>query len=614
MDERAFGLGATTCYTHTESVVLVTRRQPSLLRDGEDDLISVAIAEWQQHAKGRGIYYLVDPATELPLAVPASEVPEFEPGTYVAFVAYETSGFHTGRNDRSSMEFLINTRLWDAPLPVRHMNHVATGDHPKDHQGRRRSFETARRDRRDLHAEMPFRLAGSTYRLPIDVHYFEAGPSADKGGMRNFVAQGHAVMLVANGQVHKHWDSQELKHRADRLPKLHDRMLVVVYLDEIPVEDRTGRLFTPDRVDLVKNADANRLQDQIAAFLNSWEELREINNDLVRKALEDRAGGRSTMKIAEQIKSQMAFKGGFKLAGERDGDGERPRKKWAAAHLWPDPTTLEGPLQITAVPGKTKFIYFHLNAEDEFFASGRGKLEVACNHPRVGDAELVPGTELHRGLVRVSLLVPEDVEPGDATITTSVTGWLRAAGGIGDDVQWITKLEILDPAEKREREKKDPPKDKKGGPTSGPLVALLWRQNDDFEDWDGGVPGHIESVEAQVLAERVEDYKELAAQGSTPVPTIYLNEDYTPLKKYESWRAKTIGTRGLDDARDRYAVAAGVGMLVLHERELQRIKASKPEPDAEDARAQRQAVARSALAMMPGIDKLMREAGLEQTE
>lgn len=568
----AFGLGATTCYTHAQFVVLVTRRQPSLLKDGEEDLISVAIAEWQQHAKGRGIYYLVDPATKLPLAVAASEVPEFEPGTQLAFVSYETSGFHAGRNDRSSMEFPMNTRLWDAPLPVRHMNHVATGDHPKDHQGRRRGFANPRPDRRDLHGEMPFRLAGSTYRLPIDVHYFEAGPSADKGGMRNFVAQDHAVMLVANGQVHKHWDSQELKYRAERLPKLHDRMLVVVYLDEIPVEGRTGRLFTPDRVDLVKNDDANRLQDQIAAFLNSW------------------------------------------LTGERDGAGERPRKKWAAAHLWPDPTTLEGPLKVTAVPGKTKFLYFHVNAEDDFFASGRGKLEVACDHPRVGDAELVPGTELHRGLVRVSLLVPEDVEPGDATITTSVTGWAKAAGGVGDDLQWLTKLEILDAAEKKEQEQNAPPKDKQGSSTSGPLVALIWRKSDDFEDWDGGVPGHVESVEAEVLAETVDEYKELAAQGSTPVPTIYLNDDYTPLKKYESWRAKSVGIRGLDDARDRYAVATGVGMLVLYEREVTRTKAGKAEPDAEDARAERQAVARAALAMMPDIDKLMREAGLEQTE
>lgn len=610
----AFGMGGTTCYPHTDYVVLVTRRRPEFLDEGEEDVISVAVAEWQQHSKGRGIYYLVDPATDLPLAVPAADVPDFEPGTHLAFVSYQTSGFHTGRNDRSSLEFLLNTRLWDPPLPVRLMNHVATGDHPKDHQGRRRLFQTPREDRRDLRTEMPFRLAGRTYRIPIDVHYFEAGPSADKGGMRNFVAQDHAVMLVANGQTHKHWTPRELKHRADRLPKLYDRLLVVAYLDEIPVEDRTGRLFTPDRVDLVKNDDANRLQDQIGALLNSYEPLRELNNELVRKALENRSEGRSTMKIAERIRTQLAFKGGFKLSGDKEGDGERPRKTWARAELWADPTTLEGPERVTVKPGTTKFLHYHVNAVDEFFASGRGRLDVVCDHPRIGEAELIAGTDLHRGIVRVSLLVPEDVEPGEATVLACVGDWMKSNGSPGDDLQWETKLKIVDPATTPERDPRDPPKRKTGGPAAGPLVALVRKRNDDFENWDGGTPGHVDNVEAEVLAKTVPEYKDLASQGSALVPTIYLNEDYTPLKKYEQWRARSVGTRGLDDARDRYAVAAGVGMLVLHEREVKRGRAGTVEPDADDLRAERQAVARAALAMMPDIDKLIREAELEPIE
>jgi hypothetical protein len=334
----------------------------------------------------------------------------------------------------------------------------------------------------------------------------------------------------------------------------------------------------------------------------------------VRKALEDRSDGRSTMKIAEKIKNQIAFKNGFTLRGEGEGDGDKKRKKWARADLWPDPTTLEGPNKVVATPGKPKFIYFHLNAEDEFFNSGRGKLEVSCDHPRVGDPELVPGGELHRGLVPVSLLVPEDVEPGKATITASVTNWQKAAGGIGDDLQWVTQLEIIDPGAQKESDNK-PPKRKTGGPTKGPLVAVLWRGIKDFPDtWDGGVPGHVEEVEAQVLAEKIDEYKELASEGSRLVTTIYLSEDYTALKKYEAWRARTVGTRGLDEARDRYAVAYGVGALVLREQEQKRIKAGKPEPDAEEVRAERDAVARSALAMMPDIDKLIRETGLEQSE
>lgn len=607
----AFGMGGTTCYPHTQSVVLVTRRHPHLLADGEPDVVAVAVAEWQQHAKGRGIYYLVDPDTKLPMTVPARDVPEFTPGAYLALVSYETKGLHTGRNDRNSLEFLINTRLWDAPLPVRLMNHVATGDHPKDHHGRRRLFVTPRADRLDMHAEMPFRLDGVTHRIPLDIHYFKAGPSSDRGGMRNFIAANHAVLFVANGQAHKHWTQTELKQRADRLPKLFDRMLVVAYLDEIPVAVRTGRLFTPDRVDLTKTEDANRLQDALAALLNSDEELRQINNDLVRTALENRSEGRSTLRIAERIKSQMAFKGGFRLGGGGGGEDEsgRPRKTWAQGDLWPDPTTLEGPGRLTVVPGKTRFAYFHINAQDDFFSSGRGRLELSCDHDRIGEAELVAGTELHHGLVRVSLLVPEDVDPGTATITARVTDWMKAAGGLGDDLRWDTQLEILDADADVERRKHQKPKRGGTGPAKGPLVALVWRGGDSFKDhWHGGVPGHVELVEASVLAE-LPDYIQLAHLGSELVPTIYLNEDYTPLKKYEQGRARTKSDSALDRSRDNYAVAAGVGLLLLHERDVKRLKRGEPEP--EDTIAERDAVARTALANATDMDRLALEVGLD---
>ncbi len=611
----AFGLGATTCYPNSKAVVLVTRRAPELLKDGEEDVISVAVAEWHQHAKGRGICYLVDNAQNLPLAIPASEVPEFEPGTHLAFISYGTRGFHTERNDRTSMEFLINTRLWDGVLPVRLMNNVVKDDHPKDHQGRRRQFESPRVDRQDFRAVMPFRLGGTTYRIPVEVHYFSAGPSGDKGGMRNFIAQGHSSVFLANGQSHKHWQSLEMKHRANMLPKLYDRVFVIAYLDEIPVGDRTTKLFSPDRVDFVDTEEATRLQDALAAFLNNWEELRELNNNLVRQALENRTSGRSTVRIAERIKENLAIRGGFQFSGG-DGSGDdsdRPKKKWAGADLWPDPTALEGPASINVVAGKTKFFHYFLNATDDFFASGRGRLEIVCDHERIGDAELVVGTELHNGLVRVSLLVPEDIEVGtEATILACLGDWMKSTGGIGDDHQWQTKLTVVEPNDDSGK-KKAKPKKKSSEQSGGTMVAVVWGRIEDFsDDWNGGVPGHIEPVEAAVLAETVEGYKALAKLGSQQIPTIYLNEDYSRLKKYEQWRVKSVGTQSLDDARDRYAVGIGVGMLVLYERERKRIE--KGEDEQTDTVTERQAVAQGALAMMPEMDKLMKEAGLEREQ
>jgi hypothetical protein len=540
----AFGMGATTCYPNAQAVVLVTRQPPDLLAAGEEDLITVAVAEWQQHQKGRGIYYLVTESVDdnrdaTPLAVRAADVPEFEPGTYLALISYDTEGFHTGRNDRTSLEFIINTRLWRPPLPVTLMNHVAKGDHPKTHQGRGLQFDaTPREDRAQFIDVMPFRMNGATYHLPVEVYYFEAGPSGDVGGMRNFIAKEHVALLLANGQTHKHWDQQELRRRADRLTKLYDRILVVVDLDEIPVDQRTSQLFTPDRVDLVKSPDAARLLDAIAAMLNSWADLLNLNKELVRKALQNRGSDRSTLQVAEKIRAQLAFRGGVSLSGgHKDGDDVPPKRKWADVDLWPDPTTLEGPIKIRAVPGKTRFIHYQLNARDEFFASGRGKLELTCDHPRIGKAELVAGGQLRGGMIRASLLVPDDVKVGDtATITAVIRDWGKAGGGVGENLRWRTDLEVVETT--KPEPEPNPKKNKKKSASKGAQVAVLWRNNEYAEDWNGGMSGAIEPIEASVLAEERDEYKELAELGSVQVPTVVLNEDFSPLKRYEVERLK----------------------------------------------------------------------------
>ena len=81
------------------------------------------------------------------------------------------------------------------------------------------------------------------------------------------------------------------------------------------------------------------------------------------------------------------------------------------------------------------------------------------------------------------------------------------------------------------------------------------------------------------------------------------------MKRYEAERAKKVLESTLDEARDRYAVGVGVGMLVLEERNRKLEKRGEKLP--EDTLTERQAVARAALALMPDFDKLVQEAGLE---
>ena len=52
----AFGLGGAQTFRHAQAVVIVTRPHPDT--NPEEDLITVAICQWMEHEKGKGLYYL----------------------------------------------------------------------------------------------------------------------------------------------------------------------------------------------------------------------------------------------------------------------------------------------------------------------------------------------------------------------------------------------------------------------------------------------------------------------------------------------------------------------------------------------------------------------------
>jgi hypothetical protein len=183
-----------------------------------------------------------------------------------------------------------------------------------------------------------------------------------------------------------------------------------------------------------------------------------------------------------------------------------------------------------------------------------------------------------------------------------VRGWQKASGGIGPDLEWRTQLAIIEPRSKQERQRRRREGGKQTQASDGELVGLLWKREREIESWHPGVPGHVDEVPATILAEQADDYKELEELGDTKVPTIFLNSDYGPLKRYEAARSKELTETGLDEARERYAVGAGLGLLLL-DRDLRTRANGKPLPDEVELTA-KQAAAQSALVMMPQYDRL----------
>lgn len=536
----AFGLGGASTFRHCQAVMFVSRRHPDLLDDGDEDRITVAVCQWERFDKGQGLFYLVTESwgdgqnlAAEPWSAPAAEFPYFEPGTQLALIGYEPERIHSASwGGEWAFEKILNTRLFDPVVPVHVENRISEKAHPQNYRGLKRQFEeNPREDRKELGPEaMPFRLGGTTYHLPVSAYYFEPGPRADVGGKRNFVNPEHALMFTSNGQANCHWTPLEFRHLTE-LKHIHDRVLVVIELDELPIADRT-RLVSPERQDFVDSDDARRLERGVVEFLNDWDELRDFDRDVLRQAITGDRNGRPTINIARQIGRALQFKGGFRLNGNNGKNGgKKRRKKLAQAELYNDPTTMEGASTLTIEQGATRMTRFHVNAKDAFLNSGRGTLAISCDHSEIGGREITVGP-LHNGFVRVAIAVPEAADLGDFRIEASITDWAKAAGGSGGNLRWTTKLKVIEPIseEERKRRRREQQGDKNVDSTSE-LVGLTWKGEDDFEDWHGGVPGHVDEVEASLLAEEHDDYEELAALGDRKIPTIFLNRDYTPLKR-----------------------------------------------------------------------------------
>ena len=270
----------------------------------------------------------------------------------------------------------------------------------------------------------------------------------------------------------------------------------------------------------------------------------------------------------------------------------------------PDPTALEGPERVEVAQGATRGIRLHLNAEDTFLNEHRGTLTVDCDHPDVADRDITVG-QLHNGSARITIVLDDTAALGECRLVASVRDWERAAGGLGPDLEWPMTMAVVAPREPSARRQRGD----QSAEQEGELVGLIWKHQDDFDHWTPAIPGHVEEIEAMLLADWDDDYRELKKLGDAKVPTIFLNLDYSPLKRYEAARAKDLTEQGRDDARDRYAVGAGLGLLLL-DRDLRATSNNGGVPPEVELTA-KQAAAQSALVMMPHYDRLAQETGIE---
>lgn len=613
----AFGVGGASTYRNARAVVLVSRRAPEM--NPSDDRIAVAVVLWDAHGKGQRAFYHVTTDWEIgaaaePWSAPASVYPEFEPGTHLALISYGVNGFHRSfSGDELTFATVLNTRLFEPVMPVKFTNEITRGRNEYLRGLSQRFADNPRKDRLSDDDTMLYTTGGTTYQLPVKYYVFPTGKDADgkdkPGARKNFVARGHALMFTSNGQVHHHWTPERFK--ADtKLSRLHDRILVVVETDSLPIELRTA-LFTPDRSQMLASEAAIQLEDQVADFLNGWNALVEVNSQAIREAISSASGGASGLGVSRKIADALKVKGfgmsgggGAGGGGNTGNGGPRPRKK---VETYADPTTLEGPDRIIVEDGKVRNLEYMINAKDNFLESGRGKLTFETDHPDIDPTQHIAVGRLRDGYLRLQLVVPEGAAEGQFKLDVRLD-WQKASGGIGPTMGYTTAVEVVD-----EIGKGGAGGGKKGnkGGSGGPQVAVIWKTPEEYgEGLNNGIPGLVDEIAAVDLA-AVSEYAELAQLGDTMIPTIVLNETYAPLKSYIAARAKTLSEEGTKAAADRYAVGTGLGLLFLHEEHKKISKAGGAPLSEEYVAAEKQAIAKGILATMPAFDELAKQSGAE---
>ncbi|MGN7251924.1 hypothetical protein [Arthrobacter sp. SAFR-014] len=616
----AFGIGGAMTYRNARAVVVVSRRAPELLAPGEQDMITVAVVEWEALTKGASAYYLVDgpwmqPGDKaVPWSCPASDMPGFGPGTHVALISYGVDGLQRVREgDAKTFDTVVNTRLFRPVMPVRFTNEISGRGRSTNMRGlASRLRDNPNADRPEGEELLPFNSGGTTYQLPV--RYWVFAKENQPGARSSFAAAGHVVLFLSNGQVHHHWTAAEFKSKT-ALKRLSDRILVTIDTDQLPIQLRTS-LFTADRSDLVRNDPALRLEETVRSFLDDWEPLQQENSRLIREALRTDSD-MPTFDIARRIGRILSLKGfalgdGNGSAGSAPGPGNASSSGGGVTKmvdLNADPTRITGPATARAEIGKTRSIPFTIDVVDTFFTSGRGQLTVECDHAGIGEQELALG-QVRNGRFRVMVAVPEGLEPGIEELRISLRDWFKDSVGLGETITFWTKLELVEfiGATGMGSGKATGGGSGEQGAQPGRNVALVWTDHDAQDEWTRATVGEVVPTAAADLAATRSEYGDLASLGQALIPVVMLNQEYPPLKQYLQSRSRNLVS--LDTPRETYALGVGLDLLLLHQ-EQQRRETNEEIVDEELLAFAHTAAARAVLSVMPAFDELAKQAGLD---
>jgi hypothetical protein len=611
-----FGKGGSVLCMFCEATIIITRKQPGLLGEGEEDRVSMAVVRQGDAPDVRLPYfrYWVRPEDDLPFSMPASEV-EFDPGTYVVHIGYQGDRLtqQTWEKEESIYAF-AETVLFRPTLPYQ-LHDARSGEantRPKERQkpstlqGLGQRLDSATKEDGLLDAS-------GMSRVPI--------PNVGEIGLRWWLfentdrrrrraAKGFVGLFVTGGQVHHAWSTSRFTQFVEARRRVAQRIIVEVDTEGLAQQDKV-RIFSSFRDMLLKSPQATALERAVADWLARDADLDEAETQLTIKAL---GGGDGEVSAAFRDRLNRAVRAavpGLAGAGAGVGSGATPKppKPRPQEELYAEPTAFTGPESIELLPGQRKSFHMQCNAIDGFVPD-RSRVNVIAG---VGSPPVQFGRgDLRRGRVQVSLLVAAEAPLGSSELEIALV-W-NSDNGKRVELRWPLKVNVVaEPTlPKPPRQGNDRKQRRRGD------VAFLWTDSEKKKEWDKSVVGELEKIKGSALAELQPNTYGHLKNVEDLIPTVVLNRSFRDLDAYLKGIAKRTGDQALEVRRDKYALALGVTITNMYTREQKLTEEHKrweeagaqglePNRPMTDAQKQRALVedARGVLALLPDFDTLL---------
>ncbi len=312
----AFGQGGQTSFGHCEYGIVISRKDPKLLKSGQDDPVGWSIVRYRDPTTPEVIFkrgyweYCVEAGTKRILTARTGLMNKaFDHGTLIRLVSYRLpKGTSDVLQPASTAWSFLSQSLFDPVLPIRlyearanyeNRNRPLTGLAPRLWGGGRgEKAQVAKSD------SYPLNLGG---RGSIKLNYWAISPTNEMESWRDikkgYVSGSRAVFVTLYGQTHGVESSQYLRDRAG-LTYAHDYVIVQIDCDELTNQSKKELLSTT-RDRLVEGEFKDALMEEIALVLSKDRNLLAFERDRKVRILSARSE-RDTSRIRSMVGRYIA--------------------------------------------------------------------------------------------------------------------------------------------------------------------------------------------------------------------------------------------------------------------------------------------------------------------